>query len=155
MTIRISFLLALAGTALMAAQPPGFAHWSGASLKGAGKKLAPKIDAKKVAGEPLGKYGNHSLQVSYREGDGEAEVHDGQADIFVVEAGEASLVVGGKVIGGKTTGPGETRGTSIEGGEKMKIGPGDVMHIPAKVPHQVLVAPGAKFTYLVVKIDTP
>ena len=30
--------------------------------------------------------------------------------------------------------------------------PGDVLHIPAKVPHQMILAPGAKVTYFVTKV---
>jgi uncharacterized RmlC-like cupin family protein len=37
----------------------------------------------------------------------------------------------------------------------MKLGVGDVVHIPVKVPHQLLVEPGKQFTYFVVKVDTP
>jgi mannose-6-phosphate isomerase-like protein (cupin superfamily) len=139
---------------LAAAEPAGFAYWSGAELKAYGKKLAPKMSPQKVATEQLGKWGNHSTMMAYREGDGEVEVHEKVADIFIVQAGEGILVVGGKVIGGKSTGPGEIRGKSIEGGVKKKLGPGDVCHIPANMPHQALLAPGAKsINYMIVKIE--
>lgn len=139
---------------LMAAEPAGFAHWSAAEMRAYGKKLAPKMNDLKVANESLGKFGKYYAQVTYREGSGEAEVHENVADVFVVSAGEATVVVGGKVIGGKSTGPGEIRGKSIEGGVRKKLLPGDVCHIPANLPHQVLLAAGAKpFTYLIVKIE--
>lgn len=139
---------------LAAAEPAGFAYWSGAELQAYGKKLAPKMSPQKVATEQLGKWGNHSTMMAYRESDGEAEVHEKVADIFIVQAGEGILVVGGKVIGGKSTGPGEIRGKSIEGGVKKKLAPGDVCHIPANTPHQALLAPGAKsISYMVVKIE--
>jgi uncharacterized RmlC-like cupin family protein len=147
-------LLLIAGAlALVAAEPAGFMHWRSAELKGYGAKLAPRMDAKKLAFEYVGKFGNHSLMVTHREGSGEAEVHETQADIFIVQEGAATLVYGGQVLEPKTTGPGEIRGPSIKGGEKTKLGPGDVVHIPVKVPHQLLLAPGAKFTYAIVKID--
>jgi mannose-6-phosphate isomerase-like protein (cupin superfamily) len=139
---------------LMAAEPVGFVHWPAAETKTYGKKLAPKMNELKVANESLGKFGKHYVQATYREGSGEAEVHETVADIFIVSAGEATVVVGGKVVGGKSTGPGEIRGKSIEGGVSKKLVAGDVCHIPANLPHQVLLAPGAKpFTYLIVKIE--
>lgn len=139
---------------LVAADPAGVVHWPAAEMKAYGKKLAPKMSEQKVATEQLCKFGKHSAMVAYREASGEAEVHEVVADIFIVEAGEATLVVGGKVLGGKTTGPGEIRGKSIEGGVKKKLLPGDVVNIPANLPHQVLLAPGAKpFTYMIVKIE--
>jgi mannose-6-phosphate isomerase-like protein (cupin superfamily) len=139
---------------LVAADPAGVMQWPAAEMRVYGKKLAPKMNELKVATEQLGKFGKHSAMVAYREASGEAEVHETVADIFIVNAGEATLVVGGKVIGGKSTGPGEIRGASIEGGVKKKLLAGDVCHIPANLPHQVVLAPGAKpFTYMIVKIE--
>jgi len=31
---------------------------------------------------------------------------------------------------------------------------GDIVHIPANVPHQLKIAAGTKLTYLVIKVDT-
>ncbi len=147
------FLVFLAALPLMAAEPAGFVHWKAAELKGYGAKLAPKMDAKKVASQTLGNFGNHLFMVAHREGSGEAEMHDTQHDIFVVQEGQATLLIGGQVVDPKTTAPGETRGPSIRGGEKVRLAPGDMVHIPAKVAHQLLLDPGAKFTYGIVKID--
>jgi mannose-6-phosphate isomerase-like protein (cupin superfamily) len=72
---------------------------------------------------------------------------------MVVESGEATLVVGGTVVNPKTTAPHEIRGPSIKGGEKKSLAAGDVVHIPVKVPHQMLVESGKQITYFVVKID--
>jgi len=80
-------------------------------------------------------------------------VHQTQHDIFVVREGRGTLVVGGAVEGGKTTAPGEIRGPSIRDGEKRNLGPGDIVHIPARVPHQVLVEAGRQITYGIIKID--
>jgi mannose-6-phosphate isomerase-like protein (cupin superfamily) len=71
----------------------------------------------------------------------------------VVLSGEATLVFGGTVQDGWNTAPGETRGRAISGGEKKRLGPGDVVHIPAKTPHQTLVPQGKHVTYLVIKVD--
>ena len=148
-------VLALAAVPLLAADPPGFVIWSGSELKGYGKKLAPKMNEKKVASERLATFGNHLAMIAHREADGEAELHETQADIFVVQGGAATLVVGGEMVDGKTTAPGEVRGPSIKGGERKTLGPGDIVHIPAKVPHQLLMPAGKPFTYFVVKVDTP
>lgn len=140
---------------LMAAAPEGFVVWPASELKAYGRKLAPKMNAGKVAAERLATFGNHLAMIAHREGDGEAELHETQADVFVVQAGEATLVVGGDMVGGKTTAPGEIRGPSIKGGMRQPIATGDIVHIPARIPHQLLVAPGKEFTYFVVKVDVP
>jgi mannose-6-phosphate isomerase-like protein (cupin superfamily) len=140
---------------LMAAEPTGVVVWSGSELKGYGKKLAPKMNEGKVATERLATFPAHFAMVAHREGDGQAELHEKQADLFVVESGEATLVYGGEVVSPKTTEPHEVRGPSIKGGEKKALAVGDVVHIPARIPHQLLVPAGKEFTYFVVKVDTP
>src|SRR5437870_5440316 len=122
---------------------------------GYGKKLAPKINEGKVASERLATFPNHFAMIAHREGDGEAELHEKQADLFVVESGEATLVFGGEVVSPKTTAPNEVRGPSIKGGERKALAAGDVVHIPAKIPHQLLLPAGKEFTYFVMKVDTP
>ena len=116
----LALALLLAGFALPAGDPPGFYLWKSAELKGFAKTLAPKMSDKKVASETIASYGNYSFMVAHREGPGEAEYHATQADIFVVQSGEATLVVGGQLVDGKTTGPNEMRARAIKGGEEKK-----------------------------------
>jgi len=146
-------LLVLILVPMFAADPQGFVIWRASDLKAKDKELAGKMSDKHVASETLANYGTHLTMLAHRDGDGEVEVHDKMADVFYVISGEASLIVGGTVVGGHTTAPGETRGTSITGGEKKALSAGDAVHIPAKVPHQMLVASGKKVTYFVVKAE--
>jgi mannose-6-phosphate isomerase-like protein (cupin superfamily) len=139
---------------LWAADPEGFGLWKGSVVMKSGNELAGKIDDQKFAWQSLGTYGNHLIGISHREGDGSAELHETQADIMVVDEGEATLIVGGTMVNPKTVKPHEVRGSSIEGGETKQLGPGDIVHIPAKVPHQLKIKSGTKFTYTVVKVDT-
>ena len=142
--------LAFAALALPAGDPAGFHMWNSAELKGYSKSLSSKIDAQKVATQSLGGHGNYSFMVAHREGSGIAEWHETQADIFFVQSGAATLVYGGEVVDAKTTAPHEKRGPSIQSGSEKKLGPGDVVTIPAKVPHQLKV--DKEFTYFVVKV---
>jgi mannose-6-phosphate isomerase-like protein (cupin superfamily) len=148
----LALALLLAGFALPAGDPPGFYLWKSAELKGFAKTLAPKMSDKKVATETIANHGNYSFMVAHREGSGEAEYHATQADIFVVQSGEATLVVGGELVDGKTTAPNEMRAPAIKGGSEKKLAAGDVVTIPAKVAHQVKLDTGKQFTYFVVKV---
>ena len=65
----------------------------------------------------------------------EAEMHDKTHHVFIIYDGEAELVTGGRMIDPKVTAPGQTRGSSIEGGETRLVSKGDVITIPAKTPH--------------------
>jgi len=145
--------LSMAAAALPAGAPVGFELWKATELQAFEKKLSPKMNAQKIAVEPLASYGNHSFLIAHREGDGEAELHETQNDVMVIESGEATLLVGGAVVNPRTTAPHEIRGPSIRGGEKKPVAAGDVIHIPPNVPHQMLVASGSQITYFVVKIN--
>lgn len=137
----------------LAADPPGVLVWSAADLTAQGRKLAPRMNENKIATERLATLGNHFVLIAHREGDGEAELHETQADFFVVEAGAATLVVGGTVVQPRTAQPHEVRGPSIKGGERKSLSAGDIVHIPAGVPHQLLVPAGTEFTYFVIKVE--
>lgn len=147
-------LLFLAVLPLKAGDPQGFACWTSGTLKGFEQKLAPKVDPQMVANEQLGNYGKHSLVVIHRQGSGEAEIHESIVDIFVVQSGSATLLVGGTLVGGRNTGPGEIRGSEIKGAEKQPLAAGDIVHIPAGMPHQVTIEKGRQLTYVIVKVST-
>lgn len=127
--------------------------WKSSDLKGYDKKLAPKIDAGKIATEAFGKLGTHATaQISHREADGIAELHEAKDDFFVVESGEATLETGGSVVDPKKTEAHEVRGPSIKGADKKQLTAGDIVYIPANTPHRLLVKKGKQFTYFVIKV---
>ncbi len=146
-------LVLASSTWLHAADPEGFALWKGDAVEKSGKELASKIDDQKVAWLSLANYDNHLIGISHREGDGSAELHETQVDILIVQEGAATLIVGGTMINPKTVKPHEVRGSSIQGGETKELTVGDIIHIPANVPHQMKIASGKPFTYLVIKVD--
>ena len=132
---------------------PGFRLWSNGELKGYEKKLAGKMDQAKIGSEQFGALGNNAkAQISHREANGEAEVHEMVEDFFVVQSGEATLIVGGDVVTPRQSAPNEVRGPSIKGGSSKKLTAGDIVCIPAKMPHQLMVADGKQFTYFVLKV---
>lgn len=91
------------------------------------------------------------VSVAHRTAGGEVEIHDLETDTFHVLEGAATLVVGGTVIGLRTTAPGQHRGTAIEGGDTCTLRPGDVIVIPAGIPHWFKQVAGI-VRYYVVKI---
>ena len=147
------FLPAIA-VALVVAQAgsPTDRVWKSTEIENRGAALAKKLDAQKVASEVIATDGNRKFMVAHREGSGLAEVHDTEADVMMISKGQVTMVYGGTVVDGKTTAPGETRGSGIKGGTDVKLGPGDVLHIPAKVPHQMKLDPGTQVTYFVTKV---
>jgi len=147
--LPIFLALSLTGAAF-AADPEGFAMYKASEIQARAK--ATKLDANKAGLDRAGNWGNHGLLIVRREGDGAVEVHETQVDVITVVSGEGTLIVGGTMVGGKTTAPGEIRGTSVTGGVRHPMAVGDVFHIPAKIPHQMLVP--KSLVIQVVKVDT-
>ena len=61
--------------------------------------------------------------------------------------------MGRQIVDPKTETPGEVRGPSIKDGVKKNLSAGDIVHIPAGMPHQFFVEPGKQITYFVVKVN--
>ncbi|HLH04689.1 MAG TPA: hypothetical protein VKX25_18120 [Bryobacteraceae bacterium] len=120
-------------------------------LKSMGEALQPKGPVSAV--KDLERYRGHYFLLAKRVETGSSELHEHDADVFVMESGDCQIVTGGKIIGGRSTGPGEIRGRSIEGGTKHELRAGDVIHIPAGVAHQMLVKKGTPIVYFVVKVS--
>jgi len=129
-------------------------HWSKAQLLERAKHLqeqAAKGDGS--ASETLEKYPHHYTMLAFRQKSGGGELHQNFADMFVILDGHATVVTGGNVGEQKTVSPGEIRGKAVEGGTRQEVRAGDVVHIPAGMPHQTLGADGQTVTYFVVKAE--
>lgn len=117
------------------------------------------IESKKLA-EAFAKPGNlvndgsYRVQTSRRVKPGSAEVHEKETDIFYVVDGAATFVTGGAVIQPKSSSPNQIVGTGINGGESRHISKGDVIVIPAGIPHWFKDVDGS-VNYLVVKVVKP
>ena len=94
---------------------------------------------------------DHTAILARRTGPGKVEVHEKQADVIYVVDGACTFVTGGTVVDPSTSGPGEIRGSSINGGEERQLAKGDFIRIPAGVPHWVKKIDGSEFVYFVVK----
>ena len=139
----------MAGTSAQAAPAD---HYSIGDLTHEMDKLKAQAAATGSASEKLQQYPNHFTMLAYRTKDGGAEIHQQNADIFYVVRGKAVLLTEGSIPDVKEESPGELRGASVVGGKKTALGTGDVVHIPAGTPHQLLVSAGDEFLYFVIKV---
>jgi mannose-6-phosphate isomerase-like protein (cupin superfamily) len=134
--------------------PEGFQQWTPASLKEVERSVKSEADASSshMADRHLADFPQDTLILVRRQADGVVELHETQADVFVVQSGSATLLVGGTMVGGETTAPNERRNGTIRDGIKRKLSVGDIVRIPARTPHQVLLNGSAEITYLVIKV---
>jgi len=127
-----------------------------AAIAVAQSRAVTHMDSEKVAAA-LAKGGSivatkdFTVAGTHRNGPGQVEVHDHETDIFYITDGEATLVTGGTMIGGKQTAAGQHRGTDIQGGQTQKLKKGDVVTIPAGVPHWFKDV-GGSISYLTIKV---
>lgn len=84
----------------------------------------------------------------------QAEVHDGADDVFIIMAGAARFVLGGRLDSPKEVQPGEWRASGITGGKEFKAGKGDVIIVPRGTPHRRITA-GQDVTLMVIKASAP
>jgi mannose-6-phosphate isomerase-like protein (cupin superfamily) len=137
-----------------AVAPEGFELWSASSLTEVAQALKTEAasSANHMAVRHLADFPDDMFMLAHREADGTVEWHETQADIFLVQSGSATLVVGGTMVGGETVEPHEKRNGTIQGGVRRKLSAGDIVRIPARTPHQILLDGSREFTYFVIKV---
>ncbi len=143
------YLLAL--VLLWAAQGPVYRAAEGDPVKHIPAKEVEAGLGRPVA--PITKGDNYSVLALRRTAAGQAELHTVDTDVFYVIDGSATFTTGGTIMDGKTTAPGEIRGTGIREGTRRVISKGDVLTIPHGTPHWFSEVKGP-VTYLVVKVAT-
>ncbi len=136
-----------------AAQTVTVDHWTQSQLIEKAQQLEQKAADGGSASAKLTEYPNHFTMIALRKKSGSAEIHEKYADFLFVLKGKATLVTGGTVIDPQASGPGESGGTSLSGGTRTLLAEGDVAHIPANVPHQLLLPKHSEFIYFVIKVQ--
>lgn len=141
---------ALMATASATAAPAD--HYGVTDLTQMMETLKAKAATSGSASVTLATYPNHHTMLAYRTQDGGAELHAKEADVFTIVRGKAAILTEGTIEGAHASGPDEIRGTKVVGGKTTELKEGDVIHIPAGTPHQMLVSKGNEVLYFVVKV---
>jgi len=113
-----------------------------------------KVATALAKGGDLVKASDLLVMGAHRAENGKVELHEKQTDVFYIVDGEATFVTGGKMVGGKVISPGQWSGTDIVGGQIHHLSKGDVIVIPAGVPHWFKDVPHS-ISYFVVKVLKP
>jgi mannose-6-phosphate isomerase-like protein (cupin superfamily) len=95
----------------------------------------------------------HNISIVHRQGYTQPEIHEEKWDIYVVVEGSGTLLVGGQRINwindGRT--PDEQR-PRLGGAQAFQVTEGDVMHVPARVWHQLVLDEGRSMTYMLINV---
>ena len=147
------FVLSLALAFPVLAQSPfGAQVYAGKDVAAQLETLLAQAKSSGSGGSTLGDFQSHVIKLSVRTSSGGAEIHAHFDDIFLVTDGTATLITGGQVQHAQTGADGETKGNGIEGGTRQVIHKGDVVHVPAGTPHQLILAPGETYSSIVIKV---
>ena len=111
-----------------------------------------KVDATFARGGLLLQTNNYKIMAGRRSGPGTVEIHEKDTDIFYIVDGTATFITGGKANEVKEKSPGELGAKEIVGGEVRHLAKGDVIVIPAGVPHW-FTETSTPFLYFVVKVS--
>jgi len=154
--MKCSILLSLALIAFPAlSQTPSVTRHTGAEIAQHESKLMATAAAAPTgaAVEAIDEFASSRTLLVVRVHTGPAECHQLWADQMVVNKGTVTVVYGGTMQGIRPNGTaeGETFGDSITGGTEITLHPGDIVHIPAGIPHWVKLAPGTTTAYIVFK----
>lgn len=140
--------LALLFTAPATAQDLASGNDIAARVDAMGKAMKP---GQGFAWEPVVRDGERVAALEYWKAPGRPAVHPDQAEYAIVIAGEGTLRTGSRMEGGRETQPGLVEGDRIVDAVDRPLKPGDVLLIPAGVPHwfgitgERLVLLGTKF----------
>jgi hypothetical protein len=151
--MRLCVLLLFFAPAFVA-EESSFALWTPSAIKQHGATLMKNVASDHSSRETLADYGDHRFRLLYRDANGLPEEHDKIVDVVMVHSGEGALMLGGTMSGKKgSAATGEYLGTALTGGEVHPLAAGDIVHIPASIPHSFLVPAGKHITYVLLKFQ--
>lgn len=110
-----------------------------------------KVTEALAKGGSLAATKEYTISGSHRTAPGQVEVHEKETDILYIMEGEATFVTGGAMVGGKMSKAGQWLGSDITGGQTHHLVKGDVITIPAGMPHWFKEVPKS-VSYFVVKV---
>ncbi len=114
--------------------------------------IVQEMDADQRTTVRLLEGGSYNVNIRRIRGGETALMHPRTTDVYVIREGSGTLVTGGQIVddsGNPVDGP---RGAAIRGGEERLIATGDLVFIPAGVPHGIRETDG--ITWFNIRFDT-
>lgn len=135
---------------VQATEPSGFA--SGADVQAQLREMLAEMKPDQgFMWRPLVRDGATVAAIEIWKKPGRPAVHPAEAEYAIVLEGSGTLVSGGAMADSKVSNANLVEGSRIEGGTTRPLGPGDVILIPAGVPHWFGIA-GDRLVLLGIKL---
>ena len=95
----------------------------------------------------------HNISIVHRTGYTQPEIHEEKWDLYVVVEGSGTLLVGGERTNWHDDDrPMEEQRPVLSGAQAFEVTKGDVVHVPARVWHQLVLEEGASMTYMLINV---
>ncbi|HJO11342.1 MAG TPA: cupin domain-containing protein [Gammaproteobacteria bacterium] len=102
---------------------------------------------------PQADYRSHNVQIIHRSGYTQPEIHANKWDIYVILDGSGTAYIGGERVNWIDDGrPPEEQRPQLEGAQEFQVTEGDMLHVPARVWHQMLTETGESITYALINV---
>ncbi|MEP6731068.1 MAG: hypothetical protein ABJE10_10545 [bacterium] len=92
-----------------------------------------------------------NFQLIRRAASSKPEVHARWDDLMIVRSGTGVVLTGDSLVGSSYRAPGERAGGSFVNSHEIVVHTGDMIRIPAAVPHAVLVSSTQPLEYVLIK----
>ena len=99
--------------------------------------IVQEMDADQRTTVRLLEGGSYNVNIRRIRGGETALMHPRTTDVYVIREGSGTLVTGGQIVDEDGEPVDGERGAAIQGGEERVIGAGDLIFIPAGVPHGI------------------
>jgi mannose-6-phosphate isomerase-like protein (cupin superfamily) len=131
----------------------GYVYWDAARVEATAGRLEAQLGDREMVFETIGTYEGHSVYLVLRGRTASAELHETESDLYVAKRGRATFVFGGELVEPRELPRRQQRGSSIRGGTRQSLAPGDIVHVPEAVAHQLILDADEPFLYLLIKFD--
>ncbi len=146
-------------------RPEEYLHWDEAAIAAEQAKLAKRVEESEGLFGTGFSYNNilgaashrpHYMSIVYREGYTQPEIHELKWDVFLILEGSGTMLIGGKRTGWIDDGrPISEQHPQLEGAQEFEVTVGDIIHVPARVWHQIVLPKGESLTHAVINIIEP
>ena len=142
-------------------RPSEYIHWDAGAFTELQSQLEQELrDGSRIWGTrfvytsalPRADHRHHDVQIIHRSGYTQPEIHATKWDIYVILDGSGTAHIGGERVNWIDGRPPEEQRPQLRGAREFQVTEGDMLHVPARVWHQVLTEAGESITYALINV---
>jgi mannose-6-phosphate isomerase-like protein (cupin superfamily) len=145
-------------------RPEEYLHWDAGAFAAVQRDLEGRIEEGSriwntrfvfTSVLPQAEHRPHDISIVHREGYTQPEIHELKWVLYMILDGSGTVLVGGARVAWVDGRPAEEQRPELRGAQAFQVAKGDLVHVPARVWHQVVLEPGASMTYALINVNEP